>query len=130
MRLLPGWPVGQVAQQVAPRRLASSYVPHLGGSISWFPGHMAKAIDSMKLKIAECDGVVEVRDARVSGAEPASIAALHLHQCDGVQVPLSSTTPVVREVIGDRQHVVVFNKADLAAPRMQAVRSLRKLLCG
>ncbi|CAE7855924.1 MTG1, partial [Symbiodinium sp. KB8] len=36
-------------------------------------------------------------------------------------VPLSSTTPVVREVIGDRQHVVVFNKADLAAPRMQAV---------
>ncbi len=43
----------------------SSYVPQFGGNISWFPGHMAKAIDIVKLKVAECDAVLEIRDARV-----------------------------------------------------------------
>lgn len=36
------------------------------GHINWFPGHMAKAVGNFKALVAEADGILEVRDARVS----------------------------------------------------------------
>lgn len=39
-----------------------------------------------------------------------------------LQVPLSSTTPVISDIIGNKPHTVIMNKADLAAPRLQQVR--------
>lgn len=36
------------------------------GSVNWFPGHMNKAIKTIKSSLKIVDTVIEVRDARVS----------------------------------------------------------------
>lgn len=62
-------------------------------SIQWFPGHMSKAkrmvVDNIKL----VDVVIELLDARI---------------------PYSSANPMLREIIAEKPHLVVLNKADLA----------------
>ena len=64
-------------------------------SIQWFPGHMAKAkrlvIDNMKL----VDVAIELLDARI---------------------PYSSANPMLHELIAEKPHLVILNKADLADP--------------
>ena len=65
--------------------------------IQWFPGHMAKARRILSENLSEVDVVVELCDARI---------------------PFSSRNPEIVKVIGNKPSVLVFNKADLADPKM------------
>lgn len=70
--------------------------------VHWFPGHMAKATRMIRDYIKKVDVVIELLDARI---------------------PRSSGNPVIRDVVGDKPHIVVLNKADLADPAATAVWS-------
>lgn len=61
--------------------------------VHWFPGHMAKATKMIKEYIKKVDVVIELLDARI---------------------PRSSANPVISELVGQKPHVIVLNKADLA----------------
>ncbi len=61
--------------------------------IQWYPGHMAKTKRIVADKIKLIDVVIELLDARI---------------------PLSSRNPVIKELIGKKHHLVIFNKSDLA----------------
>lgn len=61
--------------------------------INWFPGHMAKAIRDVRLKISKVDLVLEIRDARI---------------------PLASGNPALEKLLHQKLHLIVFNKANLA----------------
>lgn len=61
--------------------------------INWFPGHMAKARRMIENNIKKVDVVIELLDARI---------------------PQSSCNPLIRELIGNKPHVIVLNKVDLA----------------
>ncbi|MDY3982978.1 MAG: ribosome biogenesis GTPase YlqF [Veillonellaceae bacterium] len=66
-------------------------------TVHWFPGHMAKATRMIKGYISKVDVVIELLDARI---------------------PKSSSNPVLTELIGQKPHIVVLNKSDLADPVM------------
>lgn len=61
--------------------------------VHWFPGHMAKATKMIREYIKKVDVVIELLDARI---------------------PRSSANPVISELVGQKPHVIVLNKADLA----------------
>lgn len=63
--------------------------------INWFPGHMNRAIRQVKEKIKLVDLVLEVRDARVA---------------------LTSGNKSLHEIIGQKKHLIVLNKTNLADP--------------
>lgn len=62
-------------------------------SIQWFPGHMAKTRRKIKEILPLIDAVAEVVDARV---------------------PQSSRNPELKEIIGDKPHIILLNKCDMA----------------
>lgn len=62
-------------------------------TIQWFPGHMAKARKMVQENLKLVDVVVELLDARI---------------------PMSSRNPVIDNILGDKQRIIVLNKADLA----------------
>lgn len=62
-------------------------------SIQWFPGHMAKTRRKIKEILPLIDAVAEVVDARI---------------------PLSSRNPELKELIGDKPHIILLNKSDMA----------------
>ncbi|MFO8070015.1 MAG: ribosome biogenesis GTPase YlqF [Alkalibacterium sp.] len=64
--------------------------------IQWYPGHMAKAKRQFIEKLKMVDVVYELIDARI---------------------PYSSRNPDVKTMIGNKPHVVVLMKSDLADPR-------------
>lgn len=64
--------------------------------VHWFPGHMSKATRMIKEYVKKVDVVIELLDARI---------------------PRSSANPVISEVVGQKPHIVVLNKADLANPQ-------------
>lgn len=64
-----------------------------GVPISWFPGHMYKAQKRLAREIPRADIVLEIRDARV---------------------PLLSGNPELHELIGQKKHLLLFNKSSLA----------------
>ncbi|WP_368644763.1 ribosome biogenesis GTPase YlqF [Alkalibacterium putridalgicola] len=64
--------------------------------IQWYPGHMAKAKRQFLEKLKMVDVVYELIDARI---------------------PYSSKNPDVKEMIGEKPHIVVLMKSDLADPR-------------
>lgn len=64
--------------------------------VHWFPGHMAKATRMIQEYIKKVDVVIELLDARI---------------------PRSSSNPVISELVGDKPHVVILNKSDLADPK-------------
>lgn len=66
-------------------------------SISWYPGHMAKARRQLQDQLARTDVVVEVCDARL---------------------PSSSRNPDLEEMIMHKQRILLLNKADLADPEI------------
>ena len=68
--------------------------------IQWYPGHMAKAKRQFIEKLKMVDVVYELIDARI---------------------PYSSKNPDVKDMIGDKPHIVVMMKSDLADPRQTAV---------
>lgn len=64
-------------------------------SISWYPGHMAKAKRQLQDQLSRTDVVVEVCDARL---------------------PASSRNPDLDEMVMHKQRILLLNKADLADP--------------
>lgn len=62
-------------------------------SIQWFPGHMAKTRRKIKEILPLIDAVAEVVDARV---------------------PISSRNPELGELIGNKPHIILLNKCDMA----------------
>ncbi len=65
--------------------------------IQWFPGHMHKASKEIKQKLPEMDLLIEVLDARLPG---------------------SSENPMIAKLRGDKPCIKVFNKSDLADPKL------------
>lgn len=63
--------------------------------INWYPGHMAKAKRLLADQIARTDLIVELCDARL---------------------PFSSRNPDIEKMIGNKNHILFLNKADLADP--------------
>jgi len=63
--------------------------------IQWFPGHMQKARRQIEEKLPIIDIVYELIDARI---------------------PESSRNPLLLEIIKNKPHLIVLNKADLADP--------------
>ena len=61
--------------------------------INWFPGHMAKTQRLLETQIRSVDAVIELCDARA---------------------PYATRNPVLMKLIGQKQHLLVLNKADLA----------------
>lgn len=61
--------------------------------IQWFPGHMAKARREITEKLKLVDIVLEILDARV---------------------PLSSSNPMMNEILANKPKLVLLNKANLA----------------
>ncbi|GAA3629880.1 ribosome biogenesis GTPase YlqF [Lactobacillus hamsteri] len=64
-------------------------------NIQWYPGHMNKARNQLEDKMNLIDVIVEVLDARI---------------------PQSSRNPMIEELVGDKPHLIILNKADLADP--------------
>lgn len=62
-------------------------------SIQWFPGHMAKTRRKIKEILPLIDAVAEVVDARI---------------------PMSSRNPGLKSLIGDKPHIILLNKCDMA----------------
>ncbi|RVU71820.1 MULTISPECIES: ribosome biogenesis GTPase YlqF [Lactobacillus] len=64
-------------------------------NIQWYPGHMNKARNQLEDKMGFLDVIVEVLDARI---------------------PQASRNPMIEELVGDKPHLIILNKADLADP--------------
>ena len=62
-------------------------------SIQWFPGHMAKTRRKIKEILPLIDAVAEVVDARIA---------------------MSSRNPERKSLIGDKPHIILLNKCDMA----------------
>ena len=71
-------------------------------TISWYPGHMAKAKRQLQEQLTRADVVIEVCDARI---------------------PLSSRNPDLDQMVQYKQRIVLLNKADLADPGLTQVWS-------
>ena len=70
-------------------------------TIQWYPGHMNKARNQLEDKLGLIDVIVEVLDARI---------------------PKSSRNPMIEELVGNKPHLIILNKADLADPVMTKMR--------
>ncbi|WP_433749682.1 ribosome biogenesis GTPase YlqF [Falsibacillus pallidus] len=62
-------------------------------TIQWFPGHMAKARREVTEKLKLVDIMYELVDARI---------------------PFSSRNPMIDEIIGEKQRIVLLTKSDMA----------------
>lgn len=65
-------------------------------AIQWYPGHMNKARNQLEDKLNLLDVIVEVVDARI---------------------PVSSRNPLISDLVGNKPHIIVLNKSDLADPQ-------------
>ena len=65
-----------------------------GGALK---GHMARALRQVRRYLAQVDAVVEVADARA---------------------PFTSRSPQLAELVGDRLHLLVLSRGDLADPQV------------
>ncbi len=62
-------------------------------TIQWFPGHMAKTRRKIAEQLKLIDAVAEIVDARI---------------------PVSSRNPELKEIIGNKPHLILLNKCDMA----------------
>ena len=62
-------------------------------TIQWFPGHMAKTRRKIAEQLSLIDAVAEIVDARI---------------------PVSSRNPELKEIIGNKPHLILLNKCDMA----------------
>ena len=60
--------------------------------LSWFPGHMKRGIERIKLNLDRCDVVIEMRDIRA---------------------PLATKNIFIENVRGKKPHIIFLNKVDL-----------------
>lgn len=68
-------------------------------NIQWFPGHMAKTKRQISETVKIIDAVVEIVDARI---------------------PISSRNPDLMGIIGNKPHIILLNKADMADSKITA----------
>ncbi|GFZ26989.1 ribosome biogenesis GTPase YlqF [Lactobacillus corticis] len=64
-------------------------------AIQWYPGHMNKARNQIEDNLSLIDVIIEVLDARI---------------------PLASRNPMIQDLVGNKPHIIILNKADLADP--------------
>ncbi|WP_129044906.1 ribosome biogenesis GTPase YlqF [Companilactobacillus metriopterae] len=64
--------------------------------LQWYPGHMNKAKNQVQDRLKQVDIVLEIVDARL---------------------PFSSRNPVLEDIIGQKKHIIILNKSDLADPQ-------------
>ena len=64
-------------------------------NVHWYPGHMVKARRQIEEKIKLVDIVYEIIDARI---------------------PYSSQNPMIKQIVGQRNRLILLNKTDLADP--------------
>ena len=62
-------------------------------NIQWFPGHMTKTRRKIAEQLKIIDAVAEIVDARI---------------------PVSSRNPELGELIGNKPHIILLNKCDMA----------------
>lgn len=62
-------------------------------NMSWYPGHMKKALDEIKKSLHIVDAVLEIGDARA---------------------PYSSLNEALDRTIGDKRKIIIFSKKDLS----------------
>lgn len=77
---------------------------HTINEINWFPGHMRKAINRIQEKLKQCDGVIEIGDARA---------------------PFSSFPDYLDKLTQGKVKVFIFSKIDLADPEVLASQMKR-----
>ncbi|KRK65514.1 GTP-binding protein [Companilactobacillus tucceti DSM 20183] len=65
--------------------------------MQWYPGHMNKAKNQVQDRLKMVDIVLEIVDARL---------------------PFSSRNPVLEQIIDQKKHIIILNKADLADPKL------------
>jgi ribosome biogenesis GTPase A len=80
-----------------PDEIKAAGVSDVEKSFNWYPGHMARAIREIKEKLKFVDIVLEVRDARA---------------------PLAYENKAMEEVFRQKNHLVLFNKVNLADPKI------------
>ena len=68
-------------------------------TVQWFPGHMAKTRRLIKESLPFVDLVTEIVDARI---------------------PMSSSNPELKEMIGNKHRIVLLNKCDVADEKTTA----------
>lgn len=79
-----------------------------GGTINWFPGHMAAATRAIRDRLKVSDLVIEVRDARI---------------------PLSSANEDLQPMLSGKRRVIALNKKDLANPNIMPVLFSLTFVC-
>lgn len=62
-------------------------------NINWYPGHMKKTMDNIRLSLKLVDIVGEIIDSRI---------------------PISSKNPVIDDVLKDKPRIMILNKSDMA----------------
>lgn len=62
-------------------------------NINWYPGHMKKTMDNIRLSLKLVDIVGEIIDSRI---------------------PISSKNPVIDDVLKDKPRIMILNKLDMA----------------
>lgn len=62
-------------------------------NINWYPGHMKKTLEAIEEQLKMVDVVINLLDARI---------------------PLSSTNPVLEEILKEKPTLILLNKSDLA----------------
>lgn len=89
--------VGRVKKIVKKGLLGEMGFNKGGGTINWFPGHMAAATRAIRDRLKVSDLVIEVRDARI---------------------PLSSANEDLQPMLSGKRRVIALNKKDLANPNI------------
>lgn len=64
-------------------------------NINWYPGHMKKTRELIEENLKLVDLVIEVVDARI---------------------PVSSRNPIIDQLVGDKERIIILNKSDLSDP--------------
>ncbi|PWA45474.1 P-loop containing nucleoside triphosphate hydrolases superfamily protein [Artemisia annua] len=88
---------GNVAQKILKKQLGDMSFATGGGTINWFPGHMAAATRAINSRLKLADLVIEVRDSRI---------------------PLSSANQDLQPRLSTKRRVIALNKKDLANPNI------------
>ena len=65
-------------------------------NINWYPGHMKKTRELIEENLKMVDLVIEVVDARI---------------------PVSSRNPIIDQIVGNKQRIIILNKSDLSDPQ-------------
>ncbi|GKC16143.1 short integuments 2, mitochondrial-like protein [Tanacetum coccineum] len=97
---------GNVAQKILKKQLGDMSFATGGGTINWFPGHMAAATRAINSRLKLADLVIEVRDSRI---------------------PLSSANQDLQPRLSTKRRIIALNKKDLANPNIMHLLELVEL---